>query len=52
VFKKIFKDDERIIGLSGFKKAELPKQIYKCAPKLGSEKVVFGTNYNKNIFVN
>jgi hypothetical protein len=52
VFKKIFKDDERIIGLSGFKKAELPKQIYTCAPKVSSEKVVFGTNYNKNIFVN
>ena len=52
MFKKIFKNDEKIVGLSGFKKDELPKQIYTCAPKLGSEKVVFGTNYHKNIFVN
>ena len=52
MLKKIFKNDDRIVGLSGFKKCEMPKQIYTCAPKLGSEKVVFGTDFHKNIFVN
>ena len=50
MLKKIFKDDEKIIGLSGFKK-EYEKHFYSFEPKFNAVKLVYSTNTNKNLFI-
>jgi len=50
MFKKMFNDEAKIVGLSGFKKQEIPAKIFSCAPKIDHVQVLFGTDYNRNIF--
>ena len=47
-FKKLFKDDDRIIGLSGFKNFE---EVRIFIPKQEPSTPVFNVNYKKNIFL-
>ncbi|MBQ8168047.1 hypothetical protein IJZ97_01360 [bacterium] len=46
--KKLFKDDDKIIGLCGFKKEE---ELRVYIPKLDPSKMIYSTNYNKNFFL-
>lgn len=49
LLKKLFKDDEKIIGLCAFKKKEQKK--YSFTPQFSATKLVYNTNYDKNLFV-
>lgn len=46
--KKLFKDEEKIIGLCGFKKEE---ELSVFIPKFTANKQIYNTNYNKNFFL-
>ena len=46
--KKLFKDDDRIIGLSGFKNLE-KVQVY--IPKSQPVRPLYNVNYKQNIFL-
>ncbi|MDR1168940.1 MAG: hypothetical protein LBK53_08665 [Heliobacteriaceae bacterium] len=47
MFKKLFKDDDKVVGLSSLKRQELPKYY---PSKFSPQKVTFGANYHKNMF--
>ncbi len=49
-FKSLFKDDDRIIGLSGFKKEE-ESQLGVFIPKFNPAKPIYNVNYQKNFFL-
>lgn len=46
--KKLFKDEEKIIGLCAFKKEE-SKRTY--IPEFNPSKYIYNTNYPKNFFM-
>ncbi len=46
--KNLFKDDDRIIGLSGFKKEEV---LSVFIPKFNPAKPIYNPNYQKNFFL-
>lgn len=50
LLKKLFKDDEKIVGLCALKKKE--QKIYSFTPDLKSVKLVHNANYSKNLFIN
>ncbi len=47
--KNLFKDDEKIVGLCGFKK-KAPK-IYSFTPDFTRRDIVFGTNTKNNFLL-
>lgn len=52
--KKIFKDDEKIVGLCAFNKRNGEYNYgvpFNFAPKLSTEKLIYSTNYEKNFFL-
>lgn len=52
--KKIFKDDEKIVGLCAFNKQSRGHDYgvaFNFAPKLSTEKLIYSTNYEKNFFL-
>ncbi len=50
LLKKLFKDEDRIIGLCGFKKAE-QEQLRVFIPKFDATKSIYNVNYQKNFFL-
>ncbi len=48
--KNLFKDDDRVIGLSGFKKEEEEK-LSVFIPKFNPAKPIYSVNYQKNFFL-
>ena len=50
LLKKLFKDDEKVIGLCAFKKKQTKKISF--TPQFTATRLVYGTKYNKNFFVN
>lgn len=46
--KKFFKDEERVVGLSGFKKDE---KLSVFVPKCPQPKPVYTLKYEKNFFL-
>lgn len=48
-FKKLFKDDEKIVGLSAFNKKETKTEVF--VPKFTANKLIYSTNYEKNFFL-
>lgn len=48
LFKKFFKDEDRIIGLCGFKKV---KQAEVFIPKFDATKSIYTPNYKNNFFL-
>ncbi len=49
-FKNLFKDDDRIIGLSGFKKED-DEKLGIFIPKFNPAKPIYNLNYRKNFFL-
>lgn len=47
--KSLFKEDEKIIGLCGFKK-KTPK-IYSFSPKINTIELFYGTNTKNNFLL-
>ncbi len=50
LLKRLFRDDDKVIGLCAFKKKER-KQL-SFTPQFSATKLVYGTKYNNNFFVN
>lgn len=50
LLKKLFKDDEKIIGLCALKKKE--QKTYSFTPHVAAVKLVHNANYSKNLFLN
>ncbi len=50
LFKKLFKDEDKIIGLCGFKK-ENEEQLSVFVPKFNPSKPIYNVNYQKNFFL-
>lgn len=50
LLKRLFRDDDKVIGLCAFKKRE--KKPLSFTPQFSSTRLVYGTKYNKNFFVN
>lgn len=50
ILKNFFKDDDKIIGLSGFKHED-EERLNVFIPKLNPSKIIFQTNYEKNFFL-
>ena len=48
--KNLFKDDEKIVGLCGFKKKETTK-IYSFAPQFNATKLIYSTNTKNNFLL-
>lgn len=49
LLKKLFKDEERAIGLSSFRKAD--EKVYDFRPNFSVDKQIYRTNYEKNFFL-
>ena len=47
--KNLFKDDEKVVGLCAFNKKEAKRHTF--APKFSTEKLIYSTNYEKNLFL-
>lgn len=47
--KNLFKDDEKIIGLCGFKKKTT--KIYSFSPKINTVELFYGTNTKNNFLL-
>lgn len=50
LLKRFFKDDDKVIGLCAFKKKETKKISF--TPQFTATRLVYGTKYDKNFFVN
>ncbi len=50
LLKRLFKDEEKVIGLCAFKKKEQKKISF--TPHFSATRLVYGTKYDKNFFVN
>ena len=48
--KNLFKDDEKIIGLCGFKNAK-DSELSVYIPKFNPSKPIYNFNYEKNFFL-
>lgn len=48
--KKFFRDEDRIIGLSGFKK-DNDEVLRAFVPKFNPSKPIYSFNYQKNFFL-
>ena len=49
LLKKLFKDEDRVIGLSSFRKAD--EKHYDFRPNFSVDKQIYRTNYEKNFFL-
>lgn len=49
LFKKFFKDDEKIVGLCAFKKK--PEKTYSFEPQFKATKLIYCTNTKNNFFL-
>lgn len=49
LLKKFFKDDEKVIGLSSFRKK--PQKTYSFEAKFNSNKLYYCTNTKNNFFL-
>ncbi len=49
LLKKLFKDDEKVIGLCAFKKQ--PQKVYSYEPKFKATKLCYCTNTKNNFFL-
>lgn len=47
--KNLFKEDEKIIGLCGFKKQA--QKIYSFSPKINTAELFYGTNTKNNFLL-
>lgn len=50
LLKKLFKDEDRVIGLCSFKKEE-DVQLKAFVPKFNPSKPIYNFNYQKNFFL-
>lgn len=50
LLQKLFKDEDKIVGLCAFKKRE--KKIYSFTPAFCDTKLVYAADYSKNLFMN
>ena len=50
LLKRLFKEDEKVIGLCALKKRE-GKQL-SFTPQFSAPRLVYGTKYEKNFFIN
>jgi len=50
LFKKIFDNDDAIVGLSGFKKEDA-RSFHTLQSKFSGPRLAYSTNYNLNMFV-
>ncbi len=50
LLKRLFRDDDKVIGLCAFKKKE--KKQLSFTPQFSATKLVYGTKYTNNFFVN
>lgn len=48
--KKLFNDDDKIIGLCSFKKKETTK-IYSFTPQFSATKLIYSTNTKNNFLL-
>lgn len=49
LLKKLFKDDEKIIGLCAFRKR--PEKMYNFEPQFKATRLVYCTNTKNNFFL-
>lgn len=49
LLKKLFKDEEKVIGLCAFQKQE--EKTYDFKSNFSVQKTIYRTNYDKNFFL-
>jgi len=49
LLKKLFKEEEKVIGLCAFKKQ--PQKVYSYDPKFNATKLYYSTNTKNNFFL-
>lgn len=50
LLKKLFKDEDRVIGLCSFRKEEIERQRV-FVPTFNPSKSIYNVNYKKNFFL-